>query len=104
MFDFYNTITEYYELDENDLQNLYKDYVNFCNENDLEIFDYDNFVNFNPQAWIINNIELNESEQEESNDEVLFTELTKDKNKEEIRNRIMELKCQIKALENMLHN
>lgn len=102
MFDFYNTITEYYELDENDLQNLYKDYVEFCNKNDLEIFEYCNFVDFCPQEWIIKNIEMNEAEQEESNDFELFTELTKDKNKEEIRNRIMELKCQIKALESML--
>ena len=37
MFTFYNTTTEYYKLDEDELENLYNDYKEYCNENEFRI-------------------------------------------------------------------
>lgn len=102
MFTFYNTTTEYYKLDEVELENLYNDYKEYCNENGLNYTDEENFFNFNPIEWISDIIDRDKIEQDDCNDYDLFVEMMKVNSKQEIRNKITELKTQIRKLENML--
>lgn len=102
MFTFYNTTTEYYKLDENDLLNLYNDYKKYCNKMGLDFTDEDIFFNFSPEEWIAKYIKANEIEQDDCNEYDLFVEMMKVNSKQEIRNKITELKAQIIKLENML--
>ena len=102
MFTFYNTITEYYKLDEDELENLYNDYKEYCNENKLDFTDEDNFFDFDPIEWINRYINIDKIEKDDSNDFDLFVEMMETNNKQEIRNKITELKAQIIKLENML--
>lgn len=102
MFTFYNTTTEYYKLDEDELENLYNDYKEYCNENELDFTDEDNFSDFDPIEWINRYINIDEIEKDDSNDYDLFVEMMKVNSKQEIRNKIIELKAQIRKLENML--
>jgi len=102
MFTYYNTTTSSYKLNENDLENLYNDYKEYCNENELDYTEYDNFFNFDPVNWIIGRIVAYETIEDDSNDYDLFVEMMKTNNKQEIRKKITELKAQIIKLENML--
>lgn len=102
MFTFYRTYTEYFNLGENELQNLYDDYKEYCNNNKLDFTDEDNFSNFNPAEWINDLIDTDKIEQDDCNDYDLFVEMMKVNSKQEIRNKITELKAQIRKLENML--
>ena len=102
MFTFYNTTTDYYKLDETELENLYNDYKEYCNENGLDYTDEENFFSFNPIEWIDDMIVRDKIEHDDSNDYDLFVEIMKVNNKQEIRNKITELKAQIRKLENML--
>lgn len=102
MFTFYNTTTEFYKLDEVELENLYSDYKEWCEKYGLDYTDEDMFFNFNPVEWISKNIDIEEIEKDDSNDYDLFVEMMKVNSKQEIRNKITELKAQIMKLENML--
>lgn len=102
MFTFYNTTTEIYKLNEIDLENLYNDYKEYCNENKLDFTDESNFSDFSPIEWINEMINTYKIEQDDCNEYDLFVEMMKANNKQEIRNKITELKAQIIKLENML--
>lgn len=102
MFTFYNTTTTYYKLDEDELQNLYDDYKEYCKNNGLDFTDEDNFSNFSPVEWISEYIDEDKIEQDDCNEDDLFIEMMMIDNKQEIRNKITELKAQIRKLENML--
>ena len=102
MFTFYNTTIEYYKLDEDELQNLYNDYKEYCNENGLDFTDEINFSDFDPIKWINEMIPAYKIEQDDCNEYDLFVEMIKVNSKQEIRNKITELKAQIRKLENML--
>lgn len=102
MFTFYNTTTEYYKLDETELENLYNDYKEWCEKSELDYTDEDIFFNFNPVEWISKNIDIEEIEKDDCNDYDLFVEMMKVNSKQKIRNKITELKAQIMKLENML--
>lgn len=102
MFTYYNTITFSYKLDETDLENLYNDYKKYCNENGLDFTDEFNFSQYDPKDWIDTFINSSNMEYDDSNDYDLFVKMMKVNNKQEIRNKITELKAQIIKLENML--
>ena len=102
MFTFYRTYTEYFNLDEDELQNLYDDYKEYCKNNKLDFTDESNFSQFDPTGWINDFIETNKIEQDDCNEYDLFVEMIKVNSKQEIRNKITELKAQIIKLENML--
>lgn len=102
MFTYYNTVTSSYKLNEIDLENLYNSYKEYCNENELDYTDYDNFYNFDPVSWITKRFVAYETIEDDSNDYDLFVEMIKVNSKQEIRNKITELKAQIMKLENML--
>lgn len=102
MFTFYNTTTTYYKFDEDELQNLYDDYKEYCKNNGLDFTDEDNFSNFNPIQWISECIDIDEIQDDDCNEYDLFVEMIKVNSKQEIRNKITELKSQIRKLENML--
>lgn len=102
MFTFYNTITEIYKLNEIDLENLYNDYKKYCNENGIDFTDKSNFFGFSPIEWITEKKNTYKIEQDDCNDYDLFVEMMKVNNKQEIRNKIAELKAEIIKLENML--
>ena len=102
MFTFYNTTTAYYKLGEIELQNLYDDYKEYCKDNGLDFTEEDNFSNFSPIEWISEYIDEDKIEQDDCNEDDLFVEMMMIDNKQEIRNKITELKAQIRKLENML--
>lgn len=102
MFTYYDTVTSSYKLNEIDLENLYNDYKEYCNEHELDYTEYDNFFNFEPVNWISERINAYETIEDDSNDYDLFVEMMETNNKQEIRNKITELKAQIIKLENML--
>lgn len=102
MFTFYNTTTECYKLNEIALENLYNDYKEYCNENGLDFTDESSFSDFNPVEWISRIITIYKIEQDDCNEYDLFVEMMKVNSKQEIRNKITELKAQIIKLENML--
>ena len=102
MFTYYNTVTSSYKLDKVELANLCNDYKEYCNENKLDYTEYDNFFNFDPVSWISKLIVADETIEDDSNDYDLFVEMMDVNNKQEIRNKITELKAQIIKLENML--
>ena len=102
MFTYYNTVTSSYKLDKVELAKLCNAYKEYCNENKLDYTEYDNFFNFDPGSWISKSIVADETIEDDSSDFDLFVEMMDVNNKQEIRNKITELKAQIIKLENML--
>lgn len=102
MFTYYDSMTTYYKLDEIEMENLYNDYKEYCNEKGLDFTEEDNFFSFSPIDWISKRIVANEIIEDDSNDYDLFVEMMKVNNKQEIRKKITELKTEIIRLENML--
>lgn len=102
MFTFCNTINEYYKLDTNELQKLYDDYKEYCNNNGIDFTDVSNFYDFDPVKWITTYVNIDKIQHIECNDFDLFIEIIKQNDRQEIRNKITELKEQIIKLEKML--